>query len=97
MQTVDPRVVAVSCGKDNDYGHPHGAALAAFASVGADVYRTDADGSIVCYADETGRLQVACGGKGRGTGRLMIQNATRMQAALFGNMARLRLPLPHFA
>ena len=64
VQAVDPRVVAVSCGKDNDYGHPHGAALAAFASVGADVYRTDADGSIVCYADETGRLQVACGGKG---------------------------------
>lgn len=40
VQAVDPRVVAVSCGKDNDYGHPHGAALAAFASVGADVYRT---------------------------------------------------------
>lgn len=63
VQTVDPRVVAISCGVDNEYGHPHGAALAAFESVGADIYRTDTDGTIVCYADEAGKLQVACGGK----------------------------------
>ncbi|MFQ7158591.1 MAG: ComEC/Rec2 family competence protein [Ruthenibacterium sp.] len=63
VQTVDPRVVVISCGVDNEYGHPHGAALAAFESVGADIYRTDTDGTIVCYADEAGKLQVACGGK----------------------------------
>ena len=63
VQTVDPRVVAISCGVDNEYGHPHGAALAAFESVGADIYRTDTDGTIVCYADEAGKLQVACGVK----------------------------------
>ena len=63
VQTVDPRIVAVSCGKDNEYGHPHGSALAAFDSVGAQVYRTDLDGTIVCYSDETGKLQVACTGK----------------------------------
>ena len=63
VQTVDPRVVAISCGVDNEYGHPHGAALAAFESVGADIYRTDTDGTIVCYADEAGKLQVTCGGK----------------------------------
>ena len=56
-------MVAISCGVDNEYGHPHGAALAAFESVGADIYRTDTDGTIVCYADEAGKLQVACGGK----------------------------------
>jgi competence protein ComEC len=38
--------VAVSCGLDNDYGHPHSAALESFAAAGAEVYRTDLEGSL---------------------------------------------------
>lgn len=46
LQAVRPQAVAISCGLDNDYGHPHRAALQNFADVGADVYRTDLQGSL---------------------------------------------------
>ena len=46
LQAVKPAAVAVSCGLDNDYGHPHRAALENFAAVGAEVYRTDQEGSL---------------------------------------------------
>ena len=42
LQAVRPAAVAVSCGLDNDYGHPHRAALENF----AEVYRTDQEGSL---------------------------------------------------
>jgi beta-lactamase superfamily II metal-dependent hydrolase len=55
LQAVRPQTVGISCGKDNDYGHPHKEALENFAAVGAEVYRTDELGSIVVgYAPDTG-------------------------------------------
>lgn len=47
MQAVRPKLVVVSCGLDNDYGHPNAEALEHFAAVGARVYRTDRQGSVV--------------------------------------------------
>jgi len=46
--------VVVSCGKDNSYGHPHKQALQNFAMVGAQVLRTDENGSVVIAAAEDG-------------------------------------------
>ena len=46
LQTVRPEAVAVSCGLNNDYGHPHRAALQNFADVGAQIWRTDQEGSL---------------------------------------------------
>ena len=46
LQAVAPQAVAVSCGLNNDYGHPHRAALQNFAAVGAEVYQTDLQGSL---------------------------------------------------
>ncbi len=46
LQAVRPGAVAVSCGLDNDYGHPHRAALQNFDEVDAEVYRTDLQGSL---------------------------------------------------
>lgn len=46
LQVVQPEAVAVSCGLNNDYGHPHRAALQNFADAGAEVYRTDLQGSL---------------------------------------------------
>ena len=46
MQAVRPEAVAVSCGLHNDYGHPHCAALQNYAEVGAEVWRTDLEGSL---------------------------------------------------
>ena len=43
--------VVVSCGKDNEYRHPHTEALDNFASIGATVYRTDELGTIIFITD----------------------------------------------
>ena len=43
---VQPQLVVASCGLNNDYGHPHSAALENFAAAGAEVYRTDQEGSL---------------------------------------------------
>ncbi len=51
LQAADPDFVVISCGEGNSYGHPHQAALDVFAQVGATVYRTDKDGSIVFVTD----------------------------------------------
>ena len=46
MQAVRPEAVAISCGLHNDYGHPHRAALQNYAEVGAEIWRTDLEGSL---------------------------------------------------
>ncbi len=53
VKAVSPEIVVVSCGKDNDYGHPTTEALEAYASVGAKIYRTDELGTIVFTSDGT--------------------------------------------
>ena len=46
LDTVSAKIAAVSCGQNNDYGHPHRAALQNYAEVGAEVWRTDLEGSL---------------------------------------------------
>ena len=50
-----PRVVLVSVGADNDYGHPAPEALAPFEAAGASVLRTDLAGDLV-VVDRDGEL-----------------------------------------
>lgn len=47
VTAVDPDIVVVSCGLDNSYGHPHDTPMENYAAVGADIYRTDLQGSVV--------------------------------------------------
>lgn len=49
FSTVDPEYVVISCGKGNDYGHPHKEALECFKDV--TVYRTDMDGTVICRSN----------------------------------------------
>lgn len=58
LQLVRPCAVAVSCGLDNDYGHPHREALQSFAAVGAEIWRTDVSGTLMFIYDN-GNLDVA--------------------------------------
>lgn len=46
LAAVRPQMAAISCGVDNDYGHPHEVTLRRLAEAGAEVYRTDTMGSI---------------------------------------------------
>jgi competence protein ComEC len=58
LATLRPEVAVISCGRNNDYGHPRPGTLAALASQpGLAVYRTDEDGRVVVESD--GRRQLA--------------------------------------
>ena len=59
LDAARPQTVVVSCGAGNSYGHPHSQALATFANVGAQVYRTDTGGTIIAYVDAAGAMQMA--------------------------------------
>lgn len=51
INAVSPDIAVISCGKDNDYGHPHKETINELENYGAEIYRTDADGTIILYSD----------------------------------------------
>ena len=51
VEAVNPRYAVISCGKGNEYGHPHQVVLNRLA--GTDVFRTDLQGTILCVSDGT--------------------------------------------
>jgi competence protein ComEC len=52
LRTLRPRIAVISCGRNNDYGHPRPETLAALeSSPGLTVYRTDEDGRVVVESD----------------------------------------------
>jgi competence protein ComEC len=58
LRVLRPRIAVISCGRNNDYGHPRAETLAALAgSPGLAVYRTDTDGRVVVESDGR-RIQV---------------------------------------
>ena len=58
-----PQAAVVSCGLDNDYGHPHAEVLDRFAENGIQVFRTDEQGTLTfaAQADGSWRLQEKAG------------------------------------
>ncbi len=51
LALVKPEVAIYSAGKGNMYGHPHPETLAALAAVGATVYGTDVNGTVIVTTD----------------------------------------------
>lgn len=58
LSAVRPQVTVISCGLDNDYGHPHAEVLERFAGNGIDVYRTDQQGTVTVTGQADGSWQV---------------------------------------
>jgi beta-lactamase superfamily II metal-dependent hydrolase len=54
IKAVSPRYAVISCGKNNDYGHPHKETMDLFKKQGIKVLRTDQLGTIVIESDGTG-------------------------------------------
>jgi competence protein ComEC len=54
LETLGPSIAVISVGSDNDYGHPTAAALKRIEAVGAEIYRTDLDGTVVVLTDGKG-------------------------------------------
>ncbi len=51
LEAVSPTFAIASCGKGNEYGHPHSETLLALAEKGITLLRTDEDGNIVFTSD----------------------------------------------
>ncbi len=51
LYEAEPEIAVISCGRDNDYGHPHEETLSRLSDAGVTVYRTDELGSIVIFSD----------------------------------------------
>jgi competence protein ComEC len=51
LYKVNPKYAVISCGKNNDYGHPHKSIMEKLQTQKITVYRTDESGTIVCTSD----------------------------------------------
>jgi competence protein ComEC len=47
LDQIKPSLIIISCGKNNDYGHPHKETMDRFNKLGATIYRTDESGNIL--------------------------------------------------
>lgn len=47
LSQTKPKVAIISCGVNNTYGHPNEDALKRLENIGAEIYRTDKDGTIL--------------------------------------------------
>ena len=46
-----PKIAVISCGENNDYGHPHEKTIKILKTFGAEIRRTDLEGDIVIISD----------------------------------------------
>lgn len=53
LKSVQPEVAVISCGTDNEYGHPAQTTLDRLRKAGVELYRTDLQGHITIYTDGT--------------------------------------------
>ncbi len=51
IEAVNPKYAVISCGADNEYGHPHNVTIQTLTNAGAQILRTDIFGSIVIASD----------------------------------------------
>ena len=51
LKKVNPKYAVISCGVNNDYGHPHKETMDKLKNSGISVYRTDECGTIICTSD----------------------------------------------
>jgi competence protein ComEC len=51
LRAVSPRYAVIPCGEGNSYGHPHSEVLDRLAAIGAAVYRTDLNGTVIFTTD----------------------------------------------
>ena len=51
LESASPEVAVISCGVNNEYGHPHDETLEKLDAIGCDVLRTDLNGDITISTD----------------------------------------------
>ena len=58
IKAVSPDIAVISVGSGNRYKHPHSDTLAILNDAGADVYRTDEQGTVIVTADQHKKITV---------------------------------------
>ncbi|MGE5628888.1 MAG: ComEC/Rec2 family competence protein [Solirubrobacterales bacterium] len=51
LDKASPKVAVISCGKNNDYGHPHKQTVTTLKKRNIKIYRTDVDGTVLIESD----------------------------------------------
>ena len=51
LSAVSPRAAVISCGANNEFGHPHKEILSLLEDAGVRVFRTDTDGTVTLFSD----------------------------------------------
>ena len=51
LQEAKPKFAVISCGRENEYGHPHWETLERLSRYGVTVYRTDEIGTVIAYSN----------------------------------------------
>ncbi len=51
LYEAQPKIAVISCEAGNSYGHPHEEALSRLNDCGAEIYRTDLEGSIILFSN----------------------------------------------
>ena len=51
LDKVDPEYGVISCGRNNEYGHPHDAPVHRLERAGVELYRTDLMGNVILVTD----------------------------------------------
>ena len=65
LAVTTPELAIISCGRQNEYGHPHSKTLANLDKAGASVYRTDEDGTVIIETDGVNVWRCVMGFLGR--------------------------------
>ena len=61
LDVIKPEEAVISCGKDNKYGHPHDEVVNRLNENNVNIRRTDTDGSILFYVNESGQMYAVGG------------------------------------
>lgn len=59
LEAVSPEIAVISCGADNEYGHPHDETIEKLNAANVKTYRTDLDGDIGVLVAADGSISVA--------------------------------------
>ena len=63
LNAVKPKYAVISCGAGNSYGHPHTETIEDLSDIGAQIYRTDEQGTITITCDGNNNFTVETEGK----------------------------------
>ena len=58
LEKVLPKAAVISCGTNNVYGHPHKEAMERLQKTGAEIFRTDEDGTILVTIGKDGAMNI---------------------------------------